>query len=167
LLHLQQGKSQPDPTEFKRFIMLGLVEERPSGFAIAELGAGDHNLPFPATFFTRDRCTCAGYLTLDEQTRLRSWLIVLGGLMAASPPVTALPWYERRDYPALLKLFSDPDKLPATYDAWLERAEQVERQFKRAGFGVARIWIRPVPFAGWCKERNVSLDQRARLTFAN
>jgi hypothetical protein len=38
LLHLQQGKSQPDPTGFKRFIMLGLVEERPSGFAIAELG---------------------------------------------------------------------------------------------------------------------------------
>ena len=67
--------------------------------------------------------------------------------MAASPPVTALPWYDRRDYPALLKLFSDPDKLPATYDAWLERAEGVERQFKRAGFGVARIWIRPVPFA--------------------
>jgi hypothetical protein len=38
LLHLQQGKSQPDPTDFKRFIMLGLVEERPGGFAIAELG---------------------------------------------------------------------------------------------------------------------------------
>ena len=87
--------------------------------------------------------------------------------MAASPPVTALPWYDRRDYPALLKLFSDPDKLPATYDAWLERAEGVERQFKRAGFGVARIWIRPVPFAAWCRERNISPDQRARLTFAN
>ena len=49
-------------------------------------------------------------------------------------PVTALPWYGRGDYPALLNLFSDPAKLPATYDAWLERAEQVERQLKRAGF---------------------------------
>jgi hypothetical protein len=87
--------------------------------------------------------------------------------MAASPPVSALPWYDRHDYQALLKLFSDPDKLPATYDAWLERAEGVERQFKRAGFGVARIWIRPVPFAAWCKERNTSPDQAARLTFAN
>ena len=28
--------------------------------------------------------------------------------MAVSPPVSALPWYDRRDYPALLKLFSDP-----------------------------------------------------------
>jgi hypothetical protein len=87
--------------------------------------------------------------------------------MAASPPVAALPWYDLSDYPALLKLFSDPDKLPATYDAWLERAEGVELQFKRAGFGVARIWVRPAPFAAWCKERNVSPDQAARLTFVN
>ena len=87
--------------------------------------------------------------------------------MAASPPVAALPWFDRRDYLALLKLFSDPDKLPATYDAWLERAEGVERQFKRAGFGVARIWVRPAPFAAWCKERDVSPDQAARLIFVN
>ena len=87
--------------------------------------------------------------------------------MVEQHPVTALPWYARGDYPALLKLFSDPDKLPATYDAWLERAERVERQFTRAGFGVARIWVRPAPFAAWCKERNVSPDQVARLTFVN
>jgi hypothetical protein len=87
--------------------------------------------------------------------------------MAASPSVVALPWYARGDYPALLKLFSDPHLLPATHDAWLERAERIERQFQEAGFGVARIWIRPLSFAAWCKERNVSPDQRARLTFAN
>ncbi len=87
--------------------------------------------------------------------------------MAASPPVIALPWYARGNYPALLKLFSDPDKLPPTYDAWLKRAERSESQLQTAGFGVARIWIRPVPFAAWCKERKVSPDQRARLTFAN
>ena len=87
--------------------------------------------------------------------------------MVAEHPVTALPWYARGDYPALLKLFSDPDKLPATYDAWLERAERTESQLQKAGFGVARIWIRPRPFAAWCKERNVSPGQAARLTFAN
>jgi hypothetical protein len=32
---------------------------------------------------------------------------------------------------------------------------------------VARIWIRPVPFAAWCKGRNVSPDQAARFTFVN
>ena len=87
--------------------------------------------------------------------------------MAARPSVLALPWYARRDYPALLKLFSDPDKLPATYDAWLQRAEQVEKQLQRAGLAVARIRIRPVPFAAWCREQNISPDQAARLTFVN
>ena len=87
--------------------------------------------------------------------------------MAASPSVVALPWYTRGDYPALLKLFSDLDRLPATYDAWLERAEEVERKFQSGGFGVAKIWIRPIPFAAWCKERNVSPNQAARLIFVN
>jgi hypothetical protein len=87
--------------------------------------------------------------------------------MASSPSVIALPWYARDDYPALLKLFSDSNRLAATYDAWLERAEGIERQFQEAGFGVAKIWIRPVPFVAWCKEGNVSPDQAARLTFVN
>ena len=87
--------------------------------------------------------------------------------MVEQHPVTALPWYARADYPALLRLFSDPDKLPATYDAWLQRAEQVEHQLQRAGLAVARIRIRPVPFATWCKARNISPDQAARLTFVN
>jgi hypothetical protein len=87
--------------------------------------------------------------------------------MAQTHSVIAMPWCARGDYPALLKLFSDPDTLPETYDAWLKRAECTESQMQKAGFGVARIWIRPVPFVAWCMERNVSPDQAARLTFAN
>jgi hypothetical protein len=93
---------------------------------------------------------------------------VLGGQSMAAPSQTlALPWYARSDYPALLNLFSDPNKLPTTYDAWLERAEGVEQIFQSAGFDVARIWIGPIPFAAWCKERNVSPNQVARLNFVN
>ena len=87
--------------------------------------------------------------------------------MVEQHPVSALPWYSRADYPTPLRLFSDPDKLPATYDAWLQRAEQVEKQLQRAGLAVARIWIRPVPFAAWCKEQDILPDQAGRLTFAN
>jgi hypothetical protein len=87
--------------------------------------------------------------------------------MVEQHPVTALPWYARADYPVLLRLFSDSNMLPTTYDAWLERAEGVEQKFRSAGFDIARIWIRPIPFAAWCKERNVSPDQVARLIFVN
>ena len=85
----------------------------------------------------------------------------------AAPSHLALPSYGRSDYPALLEVFSDSNRLPTTYDAWLERAEKIEQHFQSAGFKIARIWIRPIPFAAWCKERNVSPDQVARLIFVN
>ena len=61
--------------------------------------------------------------------------------MAAPTQTLALPWFTRSDYPALLELFSDFNKLPTTYDAWLERAERIEREFQKAGFGVSKTWI--------------------------
>jgi len=54
--------------------------------------------------------------------------------MAVSPRIFALPWYARGEYPALLKLFSDPDKLPATYDGWLKRAELTEKATSESRF---------------------------------
>jgi len=79
----------------------------------------------------------------------------------------ALPWYERREYPVLLALFGDPDKMPKTFDEWLQHAEAVEKRLKAVGFDVVRIWIHQGPFAAWCAERGVLPDQRARLTYAN
>jgi hypothetical protein len=39
LLHLSQDRVvEPDPAAFKRFVILGLVEETPDGFSITELG---------------------------------------------------------------------------------------------------------------------------------
>jgi hypothetical protein len=43
----------------------------------------------------------------------------------------ALPWYHPDDYPALLALFSDPDKLPKTFEAWLQQAGTVEKRSAR------------------------------------
>ena len=87
--------------------------------------------------------------------------------MAAPSQTLAVPWYARSDYPALLEVFSDPNKLPTTYDAWLESAEGIEQQFQSAGFKIAKIWIRPIPFAAWCDDRNISPDQAAGLIFVN
>jgi hypothetical protein len=87
--------------------------------------------------------------------------------MAERASIIAIPWYRRRDYAALSKLFSDPENLPKTFEEWLELALLAERRFQREGLAVARIVIRPVPFAAWCKERNLIPGQRTRLTFTN
>jgi hypothetical protein len=63
--------------------------------------------------------------------------------MAARSKTLALPWFARSDYPALLDLFSYANK-PTTYDAWLVRAERIEWQFQKGGFGVSKTWIRPI-----------------------
>jgi hypothetical protein len=81
--------------------------------------------------------------------------------------VVALPWFRRADYAALLMLFTDSEKLPETFDVWLQRAEAVEMQSKNAGLSVIRILIEPAPFAAWCKKRRVLPDQRARFAYAN
>jgi hypothetical protein len=47
-----------------------------------------------------------------------------------------LPWNLRHDYPALLALFSDPDKLPKTFDAWLKHAKTLEKRLEAAGIQV-------------------------------
>jgi hypothetical protein len=39
LIHLFQGKDfEPDPAAFKRFVMLGLVDQKLDGFALTDLG---------------------------------------------------------------------------------------------------------------------------------
>jgi len=50
--------------------------------------------------------------------------------VAAPSQTLALPWYARNDCPVLLRLFSDPNKLPTTYDTWLERAEGSNGHFR-------------------------------------
>ena len=49
--------------------------------------------------------------------------------------VIGLPWYRREDYATLVMLFSDADKLPGTYDAWLARAQFPARMTPLIRFG--------------------------------
>jgi hypothetical protein len=121
----------------------------------------------------RPRAIAVAFNSLDEAVRVPIDAVGASlsrrprGAMARSSHVIALPWYHRRDYTALLMMVSDPQNLPATYDAWLERAEATERQFHKADFDVVRVWIRPDPFAAWCQERSLLPGQLARMTFAN
>jgi hypothetical protein len=42
-----------------------------------------------------------------------------------------LAWYRREDYPRLLTIFEDADKLPPTYDEWLAMAEKAFKISRR------------------------------------
>jgi hypothetical protein len=78
-----------------------------------------------------------------------------------------IPWYRREDWDALLALFVDAERLlPATYNKWLRRAEQAEKEFKRQGTIAERVYIDPIEFSLWCVDRGTDLDAAARMNFA-
>jgi hypothetical protein len=76
-----------------------------------------------------------------------------------------IPWYRRDDWNALLAIFVDAAKLP-TYDKWLRRVEQAEKEFKRQGTIAERVYLDPKEFAGWCAARGLDIDAAARMRFA-
>lgn len=80
--------------------------------------------------------------------------------------VTALPWFLGDEYASLLLLVTDPEKLPDKFADWLQRAEATEKHLQSNGYTVVRSVIRAAAFASWCKQREVSPDQRARFAYA-
>ena len=43
------------------------------------------------------------------------------------PPAVGAYWINEGDYPALLEIFGDGNKLPRTWKEWLKIAEEMER----------------------------------------
>ena len=42
------------------------------------------------------------------------------------PPAVGAYWIKEEDYPALLQLFDDGDKMPPNWQEWLKMAEEME-----------------------------------------
>ncbi|MBA3572165.1 MAG: hypothetical protein H0W34_09375 [Pyrinomonadaceae bacterium] len=70
-------------------------------------------------------------------------------------------------YDELRCLFSDGKNLPATYDEWLKKAQDLFDKFKREGHNVEKVYIEPDTFPAWCAERGLDVNSQARVRFAN
>lgn len=81
-------------------------------------------------------------------------------------PVAGLPWYTRKNWPALKAIFADADTLHDTFDEWRSSVAAVESQLRHEGFIVERVDIDPEAFPQWCKSQGLITDARARSTFA-
>jgi hypothetical protein len=80
---------------------------------------------------------------------------------------TGLAWYEERDYPRILQIMEDADRLPVTYARWREKAENHERELRGQGHEVVRAMISPDTFPAWCRSHGKRVDAQARILFAN
>ena len=59
------------------------------------------------------------------------------------PPAVGAYWVKEEDYPALLKVSDDGNKMPRTWKEWLKIAEEMERGLKAYGHVVMRVHIDP------------------------
>ena len=85
---------------------------------------------------------------------------------ARQPMLQAMVWYKEEHYNELLGLFDDADLLPLTYEDWLTRAEEKKEEVEEAGDQVIKVFIDPLTFPSWCKERGLLKDADARSQLA-
>ena len=85
---------------------------------------------------------------------------------ARQPMLQAMVWYKEEHYNELLGLFDDADLLPLTYEDWLTRAEEKKEEVEEAGDQVIKVFIDPLTFPSWCRERGLLKDADARSQLA-
>ena len=83
-----------------------------------------------------------------------------------APSIQAMVWYREEDWDTLMKLFTDSHLLPKTYSDWLPRAEEMLKKVEGSGDVVMKVFIDPVTFPAWCKEKGKEMDMHARTELA-
>ena len=81
------------------------------------------------------------------------------------PPAVGAYWIKEEDYPALLQLFDDGDKMPPSWKEWLKMAEEMEQGLKAYGHVVLRVYIDPATFPDWCAANGTCPGSAGRRKF--
>ena len=80
--------------------------------------------------------------------------------------IFGIPWYRKKDWKKLRRVFQDAHLLDDRWDEWLEKAERIFQERKRSGAFVVKVYIDPTDFPEWCAQRGLDIDARARMDFA-
>jgi hypothetical protein len=80
-------------------------------------------------------------------------------------PAVGVYWIDEKDYPALLRIFADGNKMPRVWTEWLKMAEEMERGLKAYGHPVMRVRIDPDTFPDWCAAQGTNTGGEGRKRF--
>jgi hypothetical protein len=81
------------------------------------------------------------------------------------PPAVGAFWIREEDYPALLNVFADGNKMPRAWKEWLKIAEEMEQGLKAYGHVVMRVYIDPNTVPAWCAAHDTSPGGEGRKKF--
>ena len=77
-----------------------------------------------------------------------------------------VPWFRAENYDEARARMSDAAQLPETFEEWLSRAEERERNFHRTGVTVERVYVDDDRFIEFCGNSDQPLNSGARQKFA-
>ena len=81
------------------------------------------------------------------------------------PPAVGAYWIKEEDYPALLKLSDDGNKMPRTWKEWLKMAEEMERDSRPTDMSSCVFISTPNTFPEWCAAHGTSPGREGRKRF--
>lgn len=74
-------------------------------------------------------------------------------------------WYRRGEWPRLLEVSADRDKLEGSYDEWLTHASKALGMLKSQGLDPVKVDIDTEELLAWCRSRNLPVDTKARADY--
>ncbi len=81
------------------------------------------------------------------------------------PPAVGAYWIKEEDYPALLRIFTDGDRMPRSFAEWHKMALEMEQGLKAYGHVVLRVTIDPSTFPDWCAAHGTTPGREGRKRF--
>ena len=80
-------------------------------------------------------------------------------------PVTGVAWYSSNEWQQLREVAADPERLEKTYQEWLVVVDQACQKIEASGIAIVKVPIDVHGLIGWCRERNLPIDGKARAQY--
>ncbi|MBP1730795.1 MAG: putative cytosolic protein [Deltaproteobacteria bacterium] len=82
--------------------------------------------------------------------------------------VIGIAWYkDELTYRRALKIFTDSQNMPATYEDWKVLVGRQCEEIKGSGNSALRVDIDPETFIDWCTKRGFQANSQGRIAFVN
>ena len=76
-------------------------------------------------------------------------------------------WYRKEQWPRLLEIADDREKLEDTYEDWVKIAEKTMGEMEALGLSLAKVDIDVEELLAWCQKRKIPVNGSARARFTS
>ena len=73
--------------------------------------------------------------------------------------------YRKEDYPEILRLSEDRDKLDQTWEDWKKNKDKAVANFRKLGITMVDILGPPLELVKYCREKGLAINGKSRAAF--